>query len=89
MKENQKKTGLMFPLAVFGVAVILVVFSLLTSKSSLNSGGIEIQQQTNLEELPAIQNADDLNDVDSELVNIDLNEFDKQLNELDIDASTF
>lgn len=81
MKENQKKTGLMFPLAVFGVAVILVVFSLLTSKSSLNSGGTE--------KLPAIQNTDDLNDVDSELVNIDLNEFDKELNQLDIDASTF
>lgn len=78
MKKNQKKTGLMFPLAVFGVAVILVVFSLLTSKSSLNSGGTEIQPQI-----------EDLNDVDSELVNIDLNEFDKELNQLDIDASTF
>ncbi len=81
MKKDQKKTSLMFPLGVFGVAVILVAFSLLTSKTSLNSRGTE--------ELPAIQNAEDLNEVDSELVNTDLNEFDKQLNELDIDASTF
>ncbi len=79
--KNQKKTSLMFPIGVFGVAVILMAFSLLTSKVSLNSRGTE--------KLPAIQNAEDLNNVDSELVNIDLGEFDKQLNQLDIDASTF
>jgi len=89
MKKNQKKTSLMFPLGVFGMAVILVVFSLLTSKSSLNSRGTEVQPQINLKDIPAIQNTDELNEVNSELDNIDLNGFDKQLNELDIDASTF
>ncbi len=79
----------MFPLVVFSVAVILAVFSLLTSKSSLNSGGAEVRPQINLKDIPVIQNADELNDVDSELVNIDLGEFDKQLNQLEIDASTF
>ncbi len=89
MKKNQKKTSLMFPLAIFGVAVILAVFSLLTSKSSLNSGGTEIRPQINLKDVPVIQSTDELNEVDSELVNIDLSEFDKQLNQLEVDASTF
>lgn len=89
MKKNQKKTSLILPLAIFGVAIILIVFSLMTSKSRLNSRDAEVQEQVSLEETPVIQNTEDLNDVDSELNNIDLSEFDKQLNELDIDASTF
>lgn len=82
MKENQKKTSLMFPLGMLSAAfILLVVFSLLARR--------EVQPQVNQEELPAIQNTDDLNKVDSELVNVDLNQFDKELNQLDIDASTF
>jgi len=90
MKDNQKKTSLMFPLGMLGAAfILLVVFSLLANRISLNSSGREVQPQVNQEELPAIQNSDDLNKVDSELVNVDLNQFDKELNQLDIDASTF
>lgn len=90
MSDNQKKTSLMFPLGMLGAAfVLLVVFSLLTNRLSLNSSGREVQPQVNQEELPAIQNTDDLNKVDSELVNVDLNQFDKELNQLDVDASTF
>lgn len=87
--KNKKETNLTFSLSVFGLAVVLVVLSLLVSKTSLNSRGTEVQPQVNQVELPAIQNTDDLNEVDSELANVDLNQFDKELNLLDIDALDF
>lgn len=90
MNKNQNKTSLAFPLTIFGVAVALVVLSLLTnltSRTSLNSKGAGVQPPVNQEKLPAIQNTNDLNSVGAELDSADLGELDRELNLLDIDAS--
>ncbi len=88
MKSKQKGFGPIPLIIAIGVAVILIVFFLSVRKNGLpvpeNTG---TQQST--QNVPAIHNTNDLNNVDSELDKTDLGEFDKELNQLDADASTF
>lgn len=73
-----------------GIAVILIIFSLSAGKNGndlLPPKNTETQPVT--ENLPIIQNASDLNNLDSELTDTDLDEFDRQLDQLEKDFSTF
>ncbi len=72
------------------ITVIIITFFLSAGKNGrglLPSKNTETQPVT--ENLPVIQNASDLNNLDSELTNTDLDQFDRQLDQLEKDFSTF
>jgi len=83
MKRNQKGLNSILAAIIVAVIVVAAVF-LLTQKGGLPAG----TQQTS-QNIPAIQDANGLNSVASELDNTDLNAVDKELNQLDSNASAF
>ncbi|EKD64950.1 MAG: hypothetical protein ACD_50C00233G0005 [uncultured bacterium] len=88
MRRKQKGFGPIPLIIIIGIAAVLIIFFLSARKNGLFiSKNIGTQQA--IQSVPVIQNANDLNSVNSELDNTDLGEFDKELNQLEGDASTF
>lgn len=89
-KQISKRKGFnpIIALIAVGVAVVIIVLFLLTQKGGLPAPEKPGTQRTT-QSVPAIQNANDLNAVASELDNTDLDGLDGELNQLDTDASTF
>lgn len=82
-KQIRKQKGFSPIIAIVAVGVVIAIVAIFLSAQK----GTVTQQST--QSVPVIQNTKDLNNVDSELDDIDLNEFDKELNQLDADTSTF
>ena len=78
-KTNQKGFAAILIIIIVLVIVAVVAIFLPTQKGT---------QQTT-QNVPAIQSADDLNTVTSDLDNTDMNQFDEELNQLDADSSEF
>jgi len=93
MKKPTKQLNKFNPIILItavSIAVIIITFFLSAGKnghSLLPLKNIETQPVT--ENSPVIQNASDLNNLDSELTNTDLDQFDRQLDQLEKDFSTF
>lgn len=81
-KQVRKQKGFSPIIAIIAVGVVVVIMALFLSTQ-------RTETQPTTQNVPAIQNANDLNTVASELDNADLNAVDKELNQLDADASTF
>jgi len=88
MKRNKKGLSPILVIVIIAVLVVAVVVLLSTRKGGW-SGFEKTGTQQTTQNVPAIQNANDLNTTASELDNTDLNAVDKELNQLDSDALKF
>ena len=84
MKRSQKGLSPILVIIAVVIVIVAVVVFLSTQKGGLPTGTGQTSQN-----IPAIQDANGLNTVTSELDNTDLNAVDKELNQLDTDNSTF
>lgn len=88
MKRKQKGFISTLLVIAIGVIVVIIVLFLSTGKGNVPAPEKTDTLQTT-QNVPAIQDANDLNTAASELDNTDLNAVDKELDQLDSETSTF
>lgn len=81
-KQISRQIGFSPIITIITLGVVVVIMALFLSTQRTGT-------QPTIQSVPAIQDANGLDAVASELDNTDLNELDRELNQLDADTSTF